>query len=239
MQKYNISSALASEEARLRLFFDPDDHPENTLKAFQEFIQRFELRYDGYPPKISLEAAIERWKILEATLENPSPKANLIFANTLKHTTKYEIFWESIHQGDYTRTGVWLHQRRKRGKMHSGKILFITNSAYYKPTENLTLKHFHFRSNIQKYSETFIAFYNRVLLEAEQRNFKCTAKSCAAEDTAVRGQICQEILKKSWDLDTLQREGMKMERAARGGAEINGEDIYKMGAFSFKSLKDK
>ena len=146
------------------------------------------------PPKVPLEAAIERWKILEATLENPSPKANLIFANTLKHTTKYEIFWESIHQGDYTRTGVWLHQRRKRGKMHSGKILFITNSAYYKPTENLTLKHFHFRSNIQKDSETFIAFCNRVLLEAEQRNFKCTAESCAAEDTAVRGQIRQETL---------------------------------------------
>ena len=63
MQKYNISSALASEEARLRLFFDPDDHPENTLKAFQEFIQRFELRYDALypdPPKVSLEAAIER-----------------------------------------------------------------------------------------------------------------------------------------------------------------------------------
>ena len=118
------------------------------------------------------------------------------------------------------------------------------DSVYYKlrllqTNRKPHLETFHFRSNIQKYSDTFIAFCNRVLLEAEQRNFKCTAKSCAAEDTAVRGQICQEILKKSWDLDTLQREGMKMERAARGGAEINGEDIYKMGAFSFKSLKDK
>ena len=25
----------------------------------------------------------------------------------------------------------------------------------------------------------------------------------------------------------------------RGGAEINGEDIYKMGTYSFKSLKDR
>ena len=220
MQKYNISSALASEEARLRLFFDPDDHPENTLKAFQEFIQRFELRYDALypdPPKVSLEAAIERWKILEATLENPSPKANLIFANTLKHTTNYQIFWESIHQGDYTRTGVWLHQRRKQGKMHSGKIVFITNSAYYKPTGNLTLKHFHFRSNIQKDSETFIAFCNRVLLEAEHCNFKCTAEDTAVRDQIIIGlesnDICQEALKKPWDLDTLRREGMKMESA--------------------------
>ena len=35
----------------------------------------------------------------------------------------------------------------------------------------------------------------------------------------------QEALKKSWDLDNLWREGMKVESAARGGAEINGEDI--------------
>ena len=37
----------------------------------------------------------------------------------------------------------------------------------------------------------------------------------------------------------LTKEGMKMESAARGGAEINGEDIYEMGAYLFKSLKDK
>ena len=48
VQKYSMSSALANEEARLRLFFDPDDHPENTLKAFQEFIQRFELILQRY-----------------------------------------------------------------------------------------------------------------------------------------------------------------------------------------------
>ena len=78
------------------------------------------------------------------------------------------------------------------------------------------------------------------MLEAKHCDFKCTA------DTAVRDQIIirlksndihQEALKKSWDLDTLQREGMKMESAARGGAEINGEDIYKMGAYLLKSLK--
>ena len=46
-------------------------------------------------------------------------------------------------------------------------------------------------------------------------------------------------MKRSWDLETLRREDMKMESAARGGAEINGEDMYKMGAYSFKSLKNK
>ena len=32
---------------------------------------------------------------------------------------------------------------------------------------------------------------------------------------------------------------MKMQSAPRGGAEINGGDMYKMGAYSFKSLKNK
>ena len=30
-----------------QLFFDPDKHPENTLKAFNEFTQAFELRYEA------------------------------------------------------------------------------------------------------------------------------------------------------------------------------------------------
>ena len=68
------------EEACSRLHFDPNEHPENTLKAFQEFIQHFQLRYDAlHPdtPKVSLEAAIERWKISQTTSENQSPKPNL------------------------------------------------------------------------------------------------------------------------------------------------------------------
>ena len=116
-------------------------------------------------------------------------------------------------------------------------------SAYYKPTENVTLKHFHVRSNIQKDGETFIAFCNRVLLEVKHCNFKCTAEDTAVRDQIIIGlksnDICQEALKKPWDLDTLRREGMKMESVARAGAEINGEDIYKIDAYSFKSLKER
>ena len=74
-----MSSALVNEEARLRLFFDPDDHPENTLKAFQEFIQRLLCDDALYPDlrKVLLEAAFEQWGIMKATPENPSPKPKL------------------------------------------------------------------------------------------------------------------------------------------------------------------
>ena len=75
--------------------------------------------------------------------------------------------------------------------------------------------------------------------------FKFTSVDCTAEDTVVRDQIIislkdnnirQEALKRSWELETLRQEGMKMESTDRGGAEINGEDVYKMGSYSFKSL---
>ena len=136
----------------------------------------------------------------------------------------------------------------KTRKNSQWKDFVETMSAYYKPTENITLKHFHFQSNIQKDGETFIAFCNGVLVDTKHYNFKCSAERCTAEDTAIRDQIIiglnsndmrQEALKKLWDLDTLRREGMKMESAARGGAEINGEDIYKMGAYLFKSITER
>ena len=80
-------------------------------------------------------------------------------------------------------------------------------------------------------------------------NFKRTSVDCIAEDTAVRDQVIiwskgkknarQEELKRSWDLELLRREGMKMESAASGGTEIIGEDMNKMGAYLSISLKKK
>ena len=57
-----------------KLYFDPDQYPEETLKAFNEFTQEYLLRYDATypdPPKVSMDAAIQRWK-LEHENQNPS-----------------------------------------------------------------------------------------------------------------------------------------------------------------------
>ena len=46
--------------------FDPQQHPEGTLKAFDDFVQQFELRYRTQypdPPKVSLDAVLAHWKI--------------------------------------------------------------------------------------------------------------------------------------------------------------------------------
>ena len=63
-----------------QIFFDPDEHPEDTLKAFKEFCQTFELCYNAQypdPPKVSINSAIQRWKVENATEDAPDPKPSL------------------------------------------------------------------------------------------------------------------------------------------------------------------
>ena len=78
-----MSYPAAYEEDRSRLFFEPDGSPE-----------------------ISLEAAIERWKITTATPKIASRKPSLeqfdeIFKQK-NHATKFRSFYECIHPIDYT-----------------------------------------------------------------------------------------------------------------------------------------
>jgi len=103
---------------------------------------------------------------------------------------------------------------------------------YYKPTENLTLKNFRFRSLSQGKEEAFIAFCNRVEKEAKHCQFLCDSQECTAEATAVRDQIVfgmlsedirEEALKNSWNLTKLRNEGMRLESAAKSAIEISGE----------------
>ena len=62
------------------LFFDPTNHPDDTLKSFTEFIRAFQLRYAAKfpdPPRVSLEAALQRWKIANTTAEVADPRPTL------------------------------------------------------------------------------------------------------------------------------------------------------------------
>ena len=52
--------------------------------------------------------------------------------------------------------------KEKTRKNITWEAFVKTLPAYYKQTENTTLKHFHFRSNVQRDGETFIAFCYRV-----------------------------------------------------------------------------
>lgn len=119
---------------------------------------------------------------------------------------------------------------------------------FYKPTENLTLKHFQFRTLSQEKDEAFIAFCNGVEKESRHCQFQCDNEYCTARDTAARDQIVigllseeirEEALKNAWDISKLRKEGMRIESAFKGASEIAGDTrlnkIY--GIYSRKNSK--
>ena len=236
-----------------QLYFNPEQHPEDTLKAFEEFTQTFELRYDAQypdPPKVSLDAAIERWKYANATTDTTQPKPSLAQYDQIRDN------WRACDKvakllGMFSSNRLYMDWKVAQPDEGTRKLSkwteFVTvMREFYKPTENITLMNYHFRALSQTENETFPGFCNRVLKEAKHCSFKCSNADCTAEDTAMRDQIVigtrenaihEEALKKSWDLNTLRREGMKMESAARGGAEIAGESVNKLGKYSYQNIK--
>jgi hypothetical protein len=232
------------------IYFDPDKHPDATLKAFNEFIESFELRYDALypePPKISLETAIERWKLSQEDEKNRMTgeqfdeiKEGLRSADRV--TKLLGMFSSKRLYQDWV-TAEPSEKNRKGAKW--GTFL-AKMKEFYKPTENLTLKKYHFRQLIQGEEETLTAFCNRVETEAKHCQFNCESEHCTAEATAIRDQIVigtvnntvrEEALLKSWDLKTLRKEGMQVESAQKSGAELAGDSICQVGKYSSKQNK--
>ena len=232
------------------LYFDPDHHPDDTLKSFVEFIQDYELRYSATypdPSKVSLDSAIHRWK-LGHNGNNPSMdeydsivegwKSKDMLAKFLGIYSSRRLYsdWVAAAPVEATR------------KAATWTIFKAMMQEYYRPTENLTLKNFQFRSLSQGKDETFIAYCNRVAKEARHCEFKCASADCSAEATSIRDQIVigitsdgirEEALKNSWDLAILRKEGMRLESAAKGAAEITGEHkVNRIGKYSYKNSKE-
>ena len=237
------------------IIFDPHKHPEDTLKAFNEFAEVFELRYNAQfpdPPKVSLDATIERWKVENTTTDVPNPKPNIQEYDNLRNewrskdrvakvlgmfsTKRLYNDWLAAHPNSDTRMNAkwddFLQEMRQ----------------YYKPTENSTLKNYHFRDLSQGLEEAFPGFCNRIEREAKHCSFKCDDVACTAEQIAIRDQIIigthndkirEKPLMECWDMSTLRKEGMRMESASRGGAEIGGEMVNKVGKYSFKQTKTR
>ena len=152
-----------------QLFFDPDQHPEDTLKAFEEFPQLFELRHDAQfpdPPKVSMDAAIDRWKVANITENNQSPRPDLPSYDAIRNdwrsknnvakflgmfsSSRLYSGWCAIKPDDLER------------KTFNWDEFLAAMRLYYKPTENMTLKNFHFRALSQKQDKTFPSFCSRV-----------------------------------------------------------------------------
>ena len=236
------------------LFFDPDEYPENTLKAFNDYVELFELRYSAQfpdPPKVSLDSALKRWKIVNATERNPNPRP------TLDQYDKIKEDWQANDRlakflGMFS--SARLHSdwkvampNEKARKTKTWNDFVNAMKQYYKPTQNPTLKNFKFRELTQAENEIFPAFCNRVEKEARHCYFKRKHNECNADEIATRHQIIigttnnmirEEALLKSWDLQKLRTEGMKIEGASKGRAEIAGDSLYKLGKYSLQKHKD-
>ena len=238
-------------ENPVTLCFNPDDHPDATLKAFDEFVQVYELRYEAQhpdPPRVSIEAAIERWKI---TQQDPNAKPSIEQYDTIREEWRSKdrkakflgMFSSKRFYADWI-AAVPVENERNPINWNQFKAKM---REFYKPTENSTLTNFHFRQLSQNKEESFTSFCNRVDAEAKHCDFKCTSDNCTAESKVIRDQIIvgttndsirQEALLKSWDLPTLRKEGMKMESAQKGGAELaSGEEVRKIGKYSNKQKR--
>ena len=154
-KNYNMASGTT-------LHFDPDQHPDDTLKAFNEFIQSFYLRYEAQypdPPKVSIDAAIERWK-----LANDTAKPMLEQYDSLRNewrskdrVAKFLGMFSSRQM--YADWQVAEPDETKRTQA-TWEYFDAQIQAYYKPTENLTLKNHQFRTLMQATHEAFPAFCN-------------------------------------------------------------------------------
>ena len=230
------------------LQFDPDRHPHATLKAFNEFIDQYEFRYNAQypePPKHLLDSAVTKWK-MENEDANPTAAQQVIIRDDLVSrdkvrkllgffaTVRLQQDWKAAEPVEENRNCSW-------------KDFLTKMRGYYRPTENSTLRNYEFRQMTQLPTETFSAFCNRIEKDGKTCSFcECNPDSaCTASLTAIRDQIVigthhdkirERALLKGWSLEDLRKEGMKMESAARGEEQLSQSGVNKLGKYSYKNI---
>ena len=83
------------------LYFDPDLHPDDTLKSFVEFVQDYELRYSATypdPPRVSLDSAIQRWKFGHDNANPTMEQYDTIVEDWKSRDNGGEISWHLLVQ---------------------------------------------------------------------------------------------------------------------------------------------
>ena len=162
---------MADNPVTQTLCFNPDDHPDATLKSFDDFIQMYELRYDAQypdPPKVSIDAAIERWKL---TQQNAEARPTIAQYDEIRdewrskdRVAKFLGLFSTKRL--YTDWMAAVPSETDR-KAATWNIFKTKMREFYKPTENTTLTNFHFRQLSQNKDETFTLFCNRVESESK------------------------------------------------------------------------
>ena len=153
-------------------------------------VQQFELRYRAQypdPPKVSLDAALARWKIEFTTEATPNLTPTLPQYDTVCKD------WRSRDKvakflGMFSANSVytdWCVIEPDTDTRDSATWIYFVNKMreYYKPTENPTLKNYHFRELMQGQSETFSSFCkthqrsHTLLLQVRECHLYCRSNS--------------------------------------------------------------
>ena len=209
------------------LQFDPDKHPHATLKAFNEFVDQYEYRFNAQYPEPSkqlLDNAVIKWKTEHADAGDPNATQRVTIRNEVVSRDKVRKllgFFASIRLQQDWKAAEPTEETRNNCTWTD----FLTKMRnFYKPTENSTLRNYEFRQLAQLPAETFAAFCSRIEKEAKTCTFcdcddtaQCTSFNTAVRDQIVIGvhneKIREQALLKSWKFDELRKEGMKIESA--------------------------
>ena len=148
----------------LQLSFDLDLHPNDTLKQFTTFTKRFELRYKAqypHPPKAIMDSIMERWKIVNVdkipTVDDYDKEKLTVISSDM--VAKFLGMHSSERLFDDWVSAQSDVKKRDEATWEEFKVAM---QEFYKPTENLTLKNYQFRSLRQESQETFVSFVNQV-----------------------------------------------------------------------------
>ena len=190
--------------------FNPNDHQDNVLEAFNHYISTFHYTYDAIakdpPTSVTEEEDKKSWH------EVNKRKMFLGRYSSRELQQEYEECVEEGNRGSMTFTNM-VRALQERFKLSS----------------NTTLANFKFRALKQKSGESFNQFVIRLKQEATTCNFSCAAAGCDVQATLVRDQILfgthndevrRHALHEQWNLEDLVKNGRSLEAATQGADKI-------------------
>ena len=190
--------------------FNPRNHQEDVLNAFNRFTRKFGYVYDGenraVPTTANTDELRAEWK--------DKDKARLFLSRAVsdEFLDDFESTVPAVERTDIKFTD-----------------LVTKMTTRYTPNTNKVRNHYVFHRLSQNSSESFDDFIHRMKSNAKHCDFKCDNAGCTVGDTLIRDQIItgtnnaairNEALKKQWTLDDLIKEGRVIESGAIAASEL-------------------
>ena len=190
--------------------FNPNDHQDNLLEAFNKYVSTFHYTYDAVakdPPATAQEEADkEMWHEVNK---------RKIFLGRHSSRELQQEYEECVKEED-------------RGAMTFTNMVKALQERF-KLSSNTTLANFKFRGLKQNSGESFNQFVIKLKHESMTCNFSCAHNDCDVQATLLRDQILfgthnddirRHALHEQWNLEDLIKNGRSLEAATQGADKI-------------------